>query len=421
MSRADVFQSDLAESLSNLTKKYDIDPKLLHLEITESAYTENSKQIISMVDQLRARGFIIEMDDFGSGYSSLNMLSQLKLDVLKLDMKFVQSETGQGTDRGVLRLVVEEDPRSRKLLKDAFDEIYEVVVAADCAQALTFLGNHAQELAAMILSSTLPEPGAAVVVSTLRRVTAPRRIPIMLMTPPQRALEQPDQNLDVDDTANKPRDLLCLHCLRRRVEWMNVLNAYQTKERSMVSEACRDYLTGLLNRRGLQAALDSVQRDDYPMAVYLFDLDNLKEANERLGHGAGDRILKHFADVLRRNTRSGDVLCRYGSDEFAVILKGMRSTDAVTRKGADICQGIAQLQFPEGYSPTCTGGVALCVERTCSPPSSLNGRTKPSIRPSTGKEAAACFGATKGKIHTVFPRFRNFEPAQNLSLSFLAE
>ena len=439
VSRADVFQSDLAESLSNLTKKYGIDPKLLHLEITESAYTENSKQIISMVDQLRARGFIIEMDDFGSGYSSLNMLSQLKLDVLKLDMKFVQSETGQGTDRGVLRLVVEmahrmnlsvvaegvetqqqlsrlqeigcdyvqgylfskpipaadydtmlsrfakqmdvplptapkivqdrqfllvveEDPRSRKLLKDAFDEIYEVVVAADCAQALTFLGNHAQELAAMILSSTLPEPGAAVVVSTLRRVTAPRRIPIMLMTPPQRALEQPDQNLDVDDTANKPRDLLCLHCLRRRVEWMNVLNAYQTKERSMISEACRDYLTGLLNRRGLQAALDSVQRDDYPMAVYLFDVDNLKEANEQLGHGAGDRILKHFADVLRRNTRSGDVLCRYGPDEFAVILKGMRSTDAVTRKGADICQGIAQLQFPEGYSPTCTGGVALCVE-----------------------------------------------------------
>lgn len=439
VSRADVFQSDLAESLSNLTKKYGIDPKLLHLEITESAYTENSKQIISMVDQLRARGFIIEMDDFGSGYSSLNMLSQLKLDVLKLDMKFVQSETSQGTDRGVLRLVVEmahrmnlsvvaegvetqqqlsrlqeigcdyvqgylfskpipaadydtmlsrfakqmdvplptapkivqdrqfllvveEDPRSRKLLKDAFDEIYEVVVAADCAQALSFLGNHAQELAAMILSSTLPEPGAAVVVSTLRRATAPRRIPIMLITPPQRALEQPDQNLDVDDTANKPRDLLCLHCLRRRVEWMNVLNAYQTKERSMISEACRDYLTGLLNRRGLQAALDSVQRDDYPMAVYLFDVDNLKEANEKLGHGAGDRILKHFADVLRRNTRSGDVLCRYGPDEFAVILKGMRSTDAVTRKGADICQGITQLQFPEGYSPTCTGGVALCVE-----------------------------------------------------------
>lgn len=439
VSRADVFQSDLAESLSNLTKKYGIDPKLLHLEITESAYTENSKQIISMVDQLRARGFIIEMDDFGSGYSSLNMLSQLKLDVLKLDMKFVQSETSQGTDRGVLRLVVEmahrmnlsvvaegvetqqqlsrlqeigcdyvqgylfskpipaadydtmlsrfakqmdvplptapkivqdrqfllvveEDPRSRKLLKDAFDEIYEVVVAADCAQALTFLGNHAQELAAMILSSTLPEPGAAVVVSTLRRATAPRRIPIMLITPPQRALEQPDQNLDVDDTANKPRDLLCLHCLRRRVEWMNVLNAYQTKERSMISEACRDYLTGLLNRRGLQAALDSVQRDDYPMAVYLFDVDNLKEANEQLGHGAGDRILKHFADVLRRNTRSGDVLCRYGPDEFAVILKGMRSTDAVTRKSADICQGITQLQFPEGYSPTCTGGVALCVE-----------------------------------------------------------
>ena len=367
------------------------------------------------------------------------MLSQLKLDVLKLDMKFVQSETSQGTDRGVLRLVVEmahrmnlsvvaegvetqqqlsrlqeigcdyvqgylfskpisaleydtmlnrfaqqmdvplptapkiaqdrqflliveEDPRSRKLLSQAFEDQFDVMTVTDCAQALSFLSSHAQELAAMILSSTLPDPGAPVVVSALRRETAPRRIPIMLMTPPQRALEQQDQNLDVDDTAYKPRDLLCLHCLRRRVEWMNVLNAYQTKERSMVSEACRDYLTGLLNQRGLQAALDSVQRDDYPMAVYLFDVDNLGQANEQLGHSAGDRILKHFADVLRRNTRSGDILCRYGPDEFAVILKGMRSTDAVARKGADICQGITQLQFPEGYSPTCTGGVALCVE-----------------------------------------------------------
>lgn len=107
VSRADIYQSDLAGLLLNLTKKYSVDPKLLHLEITESAYTENSKQIISTVDQLRARGFIVEMDDFGSGYSSLNMLSQLKLDVLKLDMKLIQNETSQNFDRGIVRLLVE--------------------------------------------------------------------------------------------------------------------------------------------------------------------------------------------------------------------------------------------------------------------------------------------------------------------------
>lgn len=67
----------------------------LHLELTESAYTENPGQIITMVDELRRRGFVIEMDDFGSGYSWLNMLSQVRFDILKLDMQFIQTETAK--------------------------------------------------------------------------------------------------------------------------------------------------------------------------------------------------------------------------------------------------------------------------------------------------------------------------------------
>ena len=382
--------------LRMMTKKYGIDPKLLHLEITESAYPENSKQIISMVDQLRSRGFIIEMDDFGSGYSSLNMLSQLRLDVLKLDMKFIQNETAQNSDRGILRLMVEmahrmnlsvvaegvetqqqlsrlqeigcdyvqgylfskplpqeeydillcrfsqqldiplpsvpklaqphpyllaaeEDPRCRKLLREAFAETYEVVEVVDCAQALEFLACHAQELSAMIVSSTLPEPGAPVIISALRRATAPRRIPVMVMTPPQRELEVQDLGLDVDDIAYKPRDLLCLHCLRRRMEWMHTLAAYQSRERSVVSEACQDYLTGLLNRRGLQAAMDAMQKSDFPIAVYLFDIDCLRQANDQLGHGAGDRILHNitlgcFLDhMIQKRRRIADTCCQCGN------------------------------------------------------------------------------------------------------------
>ena len=438
VSRADIYQVDLADILLGLTQKYGIDQKLLHLEITESAYTENSKQIISTVDQLCARGFIIEMDDFGSGYSSLNMLSQLRLDILKLDMKFVQNETAQNSDRGILRLIVEmahrmnlsvvaegvetqhqlsrlqeigcdyvqgylfskpihhsdfdalldrfsrqmdvplptapklvktqqylllveEEPRCRRLLQKAFEESYDVIQAEDCAQALAILSEHAQELTAMIISSTLPEPGASVVISELRRATSPRRIPIMVMTPPQRELEVQDSGLDVDDIASKPRDLLCLHCLRRRVEWLNTLIAYQSRENAIVSEACRDYLTGLFNRHGLFAALDTMQREDFPMAVFLFDVDGLHQVNEALGRCAGDRILKHFADILRRNTRSDDVLSRYDSDEFVVILKGIRSADVAQRKGDNICRSIAEIQFPDGFRVSCTGGAALAV------------------------------------------------------------
>ena len=87
-------------------EKYGVSPSELHLEITESAYTENPGQIISTVNQLRKLGFVIEMDDFGSGYSSLNMLNQMKLDILKLDMKFIQSETAKPVDQGILRFIV---------------------------------------------------------------------------------------------------------------------------------------------------------------------------------------------------------------------------------------------------------------------------------------------------------------------------
>ena len=78
----------------------------LHLELTESAYTENPGQIITMVDELRRRGFVIEMDDFGSGYSSLNMLSQVRFDILKLDMQFIQTETAKPGEMSLMRFVV---------------------------------------------------------------------------------------------------------------------------------------------------------------------------------------------------------------------------------------------------------------------------------------------------------------------------
>lgn len=106
VSRADVYQEDLPETMSNLVAQYGIEPRQLHLELTESAYTENPNQIIAVVDELRSRGFVIEMDDFGSGYSSLNMLNQVHFDILKLDMKFIQTETAKPGEMSIMRFVV---------------------------------------------------------------------------------------------------------------------------------------------------------------------------------------------------------------------------------------------------------------------------------------------------------------------------
>lgn len=107
VSRADVYQADIADILMKTVKKYNLPQSRLHLEITESGYTQDPGQIIETVSHLRELGFIIEMDDFGSGYSSLNMLNRMPLDILKLDMKFIQSETAKPADQGILRFIME--------------------------------------------------------------------------------------------------------------------------------------------------------------------------------------------------------------------------------------------------------------------------------------------------------------------------
>lgn len=91
VSRVDMMDPELAETLRGIILENGIDFSDLHLEITESAYTQDAEQIVNVVSSLREMGFLIEMDDFGSGYSSLNMISALPIDALKLDMLFIRT------------------------------------------------------------------------------------------------------------------------------------------------------------------------------------------------------------------------------------------------------------------------------------------------------------------------------------------
>jgi EAL domain-containing protein (putative c-di-GMP-specific phosphodiesterase class I) len=79
---------------------------VLKLEVTESAYIEDSHQVIKVVEGLRSKGYIVEMDDFGSGYSSLNMLSEMPVDVLKMDMEFVKNIEHSEKDVQLVNLII---------------------------------------------------------------------------------------------------------------------------------------------------------------------------------------------------------------------------------------------------------------------------------------------------------------------------
>ena len=107
LSRVDVFDPNLSDTLDGLVARYGLARPDLTLEVTESAYTENADHLIRVIKELREKGYEIEMDDFGSGYSSLNMLSNMPVDVLKMDMKFVQNIEHSERDMRLVKLILD--------------------------------------------------------------------------------------------------------------------------------------------------------------------------------------------------------------------------------------------------------------------------------------------------------------------------
>ena len=106
LSRAEILDSNLEESLKVLIAKYDLPVSVFKLEVTESAYTDD-KQMVEIVRRLRESGYEIEMDDFGAGYSSLNMISSLPIDVLKMDMGFIRNIKEDNREFRLVELILD--------------------------------------------------------------------------------------------------------------------------------------------------------------------------------------------------------------------------------------------------------------------------------------------------------------------------
>lgn len=106
VSRVDICTIDVEGCLTRLREKYQIPQGLLEIEVTESAYAEEYETFTAVIDRLRNAGFPVLMDDFGSGYSSLNMLKDVNVDILKIDMKFLRmDEQSIGKGMGILETI----------------------------------------------------------------------------------------------------------------------------------------------------------------------------------------------------------------------------------------------------------------------------------------------------------------------------
>lgn len=311
VSRADIYNTNLESVLLDIRRRYELKPSLLHLEITETAYTEDRRQLCDEVTKLRRVGFIIEMDDFGSGYSSLNMLNELPIDILKLDMKFLKENQEKGKRRGILNFVVS---LARWL---DLQVTAEGVETAEQVEKLRGVGcNFAQ---GYFFSPPLP----------------------------REEFEQFLRDVDDDQEENTLKDADILE-----------------KTHLLEVAAYQDYLTGLLNRRGLDDAMARLDMAQGNIAIFMFDMDNLKVCNDSKGHAGGDEMLRRFSAVLRAHTRGGDILARIGGDEFVAVMPRMRSVDAAMKKGQEICRAFQDSgpELPDGACASCSAGMALLGE-----------------------------------------------------------
>ena len=106
ISQIDFYNLDLPSVLYNLVQKYNISPNKLKLEITETAFISDQEKLIVEIEKLQRLGFTVEMDDFGSGYSSLNVLKDIPIDIIKLDMKFLKGKINNPKTINILDSIV---------------------------------------------------------------------------------------------------------------------------------------------------------------------------------------------------------------------------------------------------------------------------------------------------------------------------
>lgn len=135
-------------------------------------------------------------------------------------------------------------------------------------------------------------------------------------------------------------------------------------QETLRSSSERDPLTDLYNRRhleiSLQRELARAQRHDFPVSLIMLDVDHFKAFNDTNGHDAGDEVLRNVAHVLKRHTRVEDVACRYGGEEFLIVLTACTMDDAYAKAEA-IREAIAQLHvFSRGIAlPRVTASLGI--------------------------------------------------------------
>ena len=309
VSRVDMYDPGLVEDIRSIVDEAGLNSRDFLLEITESAYTQETEKIIEVVNHLRDEGFRIEMDDFGTGYSSLSMISKMPIDALKLDMQFIRDAFKDRKDTRMLEIIIEIADSLR------VPTIAEGVETAE--QMITLKAMGCGIVQGYFFSKPIPAADYEKFLLERKQIDEERR-----QAAPSTAEFRPKKRRKAEhDGTSKKKDY-----------------------REFTYDALHDPLTGLYN----YSAYELLRRDaDHGhIAILVVSVDDFQEIGKTYGREMEDRIILWVAEVLRRSFRSVDTLCRIGRDEFVVIMTRMNGSmrGLVLHK---VAQANERLQNPE--------------------------------------------------------------------------
>ena len=284
VSRIDMYDPHFVDTILEIVKENGLEPAELLLEITESAYTEDSGQIIEVVNQLRNLGFRIEMDDFGTGYSSLNMISELPIDALKLDMQFIRNAFGEHRDTWMLEVII-----------DIASYMHVPTIAE---------GVETEE---QMLS--LRELGCDIVQGYYfsKPVPAEEFEPFLIERKQQLESSADQERIPFDSKLK----------IVQATEKKKARNELKEQHRRLL-DSYYDPQTGLYNETVFELLLENT--DLAHVAVLAMEIDGLDEIRQKQGEEGVREAVNTVADALRKNFRSVDSVCRMGDHTFAVIM-----------------------------------------------------------------------------------------------------
>ncbi|MFA5901126.1 MAG: PleD family two-component system response regulator [Hyphomicrobium sp.] len=226
-------------------------------------------------------------------------------------------------DRGRI-LIVDDDVRSAVRLSDWLGTVHKTVIATDPQIALAELARTEFDL--MVVSLTMSDADGLRLCSQTRSLDRTRHLPIVVLVEPgneARLLRALDMGInDYVVRPIDPNELLAR--VRTQVKRKRYSDHLRNRLEESIEASVIDSLTGLHNRRYMETHLSTLveeaRRGGRSLSVLLADIDHFKRVNDTYGHDAGDTVLKEFSTRFRRNTRGIDLACRYGGEEFLIIM-----------------------------------------------------------------------------------------------------